>query len=73
MKTDRVEVVVRMTADLRDRLNQAAHDRGISRSLLASRAIADFLDNIASVEEVLGMRGSAAADFADEIKVGGTD
>lgn len=48
-----VSVSVRMPPDLRDRLDAAADERVVSRSLLARKAIEHYLDNVPDAAEAL--------------------
>ncbi|MEX1124072.1 MAG: hypothetical protein WEE53_00260 [Acidimicrobiia bacterium] len=49
----RVTTAIRMPEDLRHRLHSAAEERDVSANLLAVRAISDFLERLAPVDEVM--------------------
>lgn len=51
--SDRVATYLRLPPDLHARLKAAADERDVSINLIATRAIADYLDRLVSVDEVL--------------------
>ncbi len=50
---DRVTKAVRISPDLDRQLKAAARERGISVNLLINTALADYLDRLVPVDEVL--------------------
>ena len=53
------QIQVRLPLDLRDQLQKAARERGLSTTALASRAVAYYLERLIPVEELKLTRDSA--------------
>ena len=49
---ERVGVTLRLPADLRDRISEAALERDVSMNWLASRAFEEFLDRLIPADEI---------------------
>lgn len=51
--SDRVTKAIRISPELDARLKQAARERGVSVNLLMNSAVADYLDRLLPVDQVL--------------------
>lgn len=63
---ERHNTAIRFPLDLHERLTKAAADRGVSMNWLVNKAVADFLDRLIPVEEMVWTRQSSAPDEASE-------
>ena len=62
MHGERVNLAIRVTPELHAALHEAAQERGVSSSLLANKAIQQFLDRLIPVEEIQFTRPVTVTD-----------
>lgn len=55
-RPDRASITIRLSQPLHDQLRTAADERQLSPSLLAERALADYLARLVPIDEVLATR-----------------
>jgi predicted HicB family RNase H-like nuclease len=53
---DRIATAVRLPESMHRRLHEAAADRDVSVNLLVTRAVGEYLDRLAPIDELLATR-----------------